>query len=195
MKAGGRPDAYLSCDRRFLEEVEDQFLPGRTISENPMVLITPRGNPAGITDLDDLTRSGARIGLAHPDKSALGSLTRQLLVQRELIDPVIDSGNWVQQAPQGDFLVNAMRAGSLDAAIVYTSNAARSREELEVIPIDTGTLLATQPWAIAKTSDHRHTLGRLHDALVDEDSAERFKALGFNWVADDSDEASGADEP
>ena len=186
MKAGAQPDAYLSCDVRFLEEVKGQFLPGRELAENPMVMITPPGNPRDLHDLEDLLRPGLRVGLAHPEKSALGALTKRLLADRELEDEFIDSGNWVQQAPQGDFLVNAMRTGSLDAAIVYRSNTARSDEQLEILPLETGSLLARQPWAVSRSTEHRNTLSRLLETLVDERSASRFRALGFIWLADRS---------
>ena len=65
---------------------------------------------------------------------------------------------------------------ALDAAIVYASNAAESREALEVIDLDTGAIMARQPWAIARISDHQQTLQRLHAALVDERSADRFRS-------------------
>ncbi|MCH2145478.1 MAG: substrate-binding domain-containing protein [Phycisphaerales bacterium] len=182
MKAGAQPDAYLSCDVRFLEEVGSRFHPALDISENPMVLITPRDNPGSVETIKDLLRPGTRVGLAHPEKSALGLLTMRLLEEQELLESMKSSGNWVQEAPQGDFLVNAMRTGALDAAIVYTSNAALNREHLEVIPIETGEIQARQPWAVSRTSDHQNTLGRLLDALLAEESAGRFKALGFNWL-------------
>ena len=184
MKAGAQPDAYLSCDVRFLDEVQARFLPGRDLAENPMVLITPAGNPRAVSGLDDLLQPDLRVGLAHPDKSALGALTDRLLDDQGLKAGLLDSGNWVQQAPQGDFLVNAMRTGSLDAAIVYQSNTAQSREQLEVLPLDTGALLARQPWAVSRSTDHSNTLSRLLETLVAERSASRFRALGFIWLAD-----------
>ena len=182
MKAGAQPDAYLSCDVQFMEVVKERFLPSEMLAENPMVLIVPKGNPRQILELSDLAGENLRIGLAHPEKSALGLLTMQTLEQNGLLEQVKASGNWVQQAPQGDFLVNAMRAGSLDGAVGYASNAANAREHLDVVPFDAGGNLARQPWAIARTSEHARTLERLRDALTAEESMQRFKALGFNWV-------------
>jgi molybdate transport system substrate-binding protein len=77
-----------------------------------------------------------------------------------------------------------MRTGSLDAAIVYQSNTAQSRDELEILPLNTGSLLARQPWAVSRSTDHPNTLSRLLETLVDERSASRFRALGFIWLGD-----------
>lgn len=193
MKAGAQPDAYLSCDTRFMKDVQERFHPSRTFSENPMVLITPSGNPAGITNINQLADGDLRVGLAHPNKSALGDLTQQLLNQRGLLEPIERSGNWVQQAPQGDFLVNAMRTGSLDAAIVYASNAAVASEYLEIMPIEAHGAVARQPWAIARSTDHTHTIERLFDQLAAEHSAERFRQLGFRWLPDHAGSAPGGE--
>ena len=114
----------------------------------------------------------------------MGAITNQLLRQRELLEPIESTGNWVQQAPQGDFLVNAMRTGALDAAIVYASNAAMARDHIEIIPFDSDGYLARQPWAIARSSTQARTLERLLDALQAEQSARRFRELGFVWLAD-----------
>ena len=190
MKAGVTPDAYLSCDQRFLDQVSARFHPAETLTENPMVIVTPRGNPADVRSVADFKRQGLRIGLAHPEKSALGHLTELILQEADELDAIRASGNWVQEAPQGDFLVNALRTGALDAAIVYASNAAESRDALEIIDLDTGSITARQPWAIARISDHQQTLQRLHDALVDERSVDRFRSLGFNWLRPVDDEGS-----
>ena len=184
MKAGAYPDAYLSCDTRFMDAVQDRFQPSQTFSENPMVLITPAGNPKNITQLNELTVPGLRVGLAHPEKSALGDLTNQLLREKSLLSALEESGNWVQQAPQGDFLVNALRTGSLDAAIVYASNAAVAKEYLAIIPLEGSQVVARQPWAIARSTDHEQTIDRLFAYLASEQSAQRFRELGFLWIPD-----------
>ena len=96
MKAGAEPDAYLSCDVRFMDAVQERFLPPTDLAQNPLVLIAPKGNPRNIEHLEDLARENLRVGLAHPDKSALGAITNQLLRQRELLEPIESTGNWVQ---------------------------------------------------------------------------------------------------
>ena len=186
MRAGGRPDAYFSCDTSFMQDVADLFPAPMDISENPIVIITHKNNPHHIATLADLTRPGLRVGLAHPKKSALGHLTQRLLATQNLLEPLKQSGNWLLDAPQGDFLLNQLRAGGLDAAVVYASNAGLVRDSVEIIAIDAGAAIARQPYAIANYTEHAHTLARLRDALISDRSKDRFTRLGFAWRVEDA---------
>jgi len=179
MRSGGEPDAYFSCDSSFLDDIEERFGKRQELSVNPLVLIVPAGNPKGIQGLADLSQAGLDVGLAHPTQSALGRLTQNHLKKLGLWDKIQTSGNVKQDAPQGDFLVNALLTGSLDVALVYASNASLVRESLSVIPLDEG-IAAHQPFAIAKDSSHPHLSQRLFDAVLEE--RERFENLGFRWA-------------
>ncbi len=194
MKAGGRPDAYFSCDQSFMDNIAERFSSPRRVSENPMVIVVPEGNPKSIHTLDDLARDGLRVGLAHPEKSALGHLTQRLLEHEAALDALTASGNWVVDAPQGDFLVNQLQTGGLDAAIVYISNASSATKPLDIIEIKSDFAIARQPYAVARDTDHAHTMRRLLDAILTSESRSRFEDLGLVWVADQSQRtASGGD--
>jgi len=181
MTAGSTPDAYFSCDTSFLDLVADRFDAGVVISANRLAIAVAEGNPAGITGLADLSREGLRVGLAHPEKSALGELTRRVLRERELERDLEASGTLKVESPTGDFLVTQLRAGSLDAAVVYRSNVARSESTLDAIPIDGESARARQPFAVAHDARHRALIERLLDTLTDAASRDRFETLGFEW--------------
>lgn len=183
MKSGTEPDAYFSCDQSFLDMVDARFEPATTVSENRIVLLVRKGNPHALRQLQDLNREGLRVGLAHAEKSALGALTRDVLRRKGLWQALIDSGNVVVWSPTGDFLVNQIRTGSLDATIVYRSNAAMIGDELERIEIDDPSALAVQPYAVSESSKHKHTMRRLLDAILEQRSRRRFEELGFGWRA------------
>ncbi|MCI0457070.1 MAG: substrate-binding domain-containing protein [Gemmataceae bacterium] len=187
-KPGHFPDAYFACDAPFLDDVQQWFGPGVTISRNEVVLIVPKGNGKGIASLADLSRPGLKVGLAHPKNSALGKLTDELLKRLGLYDSVYDD-DWQKRIVHTDAahtLVNQMRTGALDVAVVYRSNVqsapANVRSYLDVIPVEHPDAHATQPFAIATGTRHRHLLERLRQALVAARSADRFRSLGFDWV-------------
>ncbi|MCH2161776.1 MAG: substrate-binding domain-containing protein [Phycisphaerales bacterium] len=179
MRAGAQPDAYFACDQVFLDEVQSRFHPGLTVSSNPLVIAVAKGNPHQILSMADLSRAGLRIGLAHPEKSALGTLTRMQLKQAGQLEPIEMANTLKQDAPQGDFLVNALRTGALDAAIVYASNLAFSRDELDAVPIPDAE--AVQPYAVAIDSPHSQTMQRLLDTITTPVGRDRFVSLGFDW--------------
>lgn len=185
MKDGGaQPAAYFSCDTKFLDMVAERFEPGTVVSQNEIILLVPKGNPKQLNTLSDLTRPHLKLGLCDPEKSALGYLTRQLL-ERHQLGPAIDqSGNITLLSAKGDDLVNAMQAKSLDAALVYRSNALASppiRELCQIISLNDPAAIATQPYAIAKDSDFPQLSIRLGSYLSAPDARARFESLGFTW--------------
>ena len=181
MKAGQRPDAYFACDLPFLRQVQDQFLDSVEISETDLVMLVARGNPKGIKVLADLAKPGLRLGLGNGQQTALGALTIQVLQAASLYDAV--RANVRAETPTGDLLVNQMKTGSLDAALVYEANAAQVRESLEVIPLHLSGARAIQPFAIARTSDHKFLVERLREAIQSDESRKQFESVGFRWRA------------
>ena len=184
MKAGEKPDAYFSCDIKFMEMVQDQFEASTVVSANEMVILVAKGNPKGITDLAKLKEPGFRLGLAHPEKSALGFLTKHLLEGEGLYQATIDSGNLKLDSPTGDFLVNQLKAGSLDAVIVYKSNAmaiSATLEDYDLVEINRPAAFAAQPYAVGKNSGHQQLLTRFLEACVSAEGKEHFMEHGFRW--------------
>lgn len=183
MKAGQHPDAYFACDTEFMNEVRDLFPHPLDVSRNELVILVQKGNPQGISSLHDLTRPGIRLGIGHEKQCAMGWLTQQTLqaggIQKEVME------NVTVQTPTGDMLVNQMHTGSLDAAIVYLSNAAGSQDKFDAVRIrDISCSLATQPLAISETSPYRNILKRLASRLTSTASRERFLLEGFQWSLD-----------
>jgi molybdenum ABC transporter molybdate-binding protein len=181
MKAGARPDAYFSCDVSFMDEVEDLFGEPRTVSSNDMVILAGNSVRGKISKLSDLSIPGFRVGLAHPENSALGALTVRLLES----EGVEIGDNKQLDSPTGDLLVNQLRAGSLDAVIVYRSNARANPATLEnahIVDIDHEMAVAEQPFAVGLHSDHKRLTARLFKALVGSHGREQFLKYGFEWA-------------
>lgn len=187
MKAGEKPDAYFSCDVKFMEMVQDRFLESTLVSANEMVILTEKGNPKGINLLTDLTKDGLKLGFANAEKSALGFLTKYLLEKEKLYQKIEESGNIKMDSPTGDFLVNQVKTGSLDAVIVYRSNAMASQstvDDYEIIGIDRPNAIAEQPYAVAKNTQHRYLLDRFFKAAVSAPGKDQFMKYGFRWELD-----------
>jgi molybdate transport system substrate-binding protein len=179
MKTGDRPDAYFACDKSFMEQVNDLFLDARDVSQNQLVILVHKGNPKAIHGLKDLAQKDLKVGVGHEKQCALGVLTKETLVQSRQYEPVMK--NVVVQSPTGDFLVNQLRTGSLDAVIAYISNATASGDKLEAIRIDIPCALATQPFAVGRESANKQLAGRLLEAIESAESRERFEQNGFYW--------------
>ncbi len=182
MRNGAMPDAYAACDQAFLDMVQSQFATGTPLSRNEIVLLVPRGNPAGIKTSKDLIRPGLRIGLASPLQSALGALSVEALTQANLMDALRSTGNIAVESPTGDFLVNQVRVGALDGALVYRSNAmaAKSvRTHTNIVELDLPASTARQPWSVRLDTPHARTLSRLLERIEAARDAGAFAELGF----------------
>jgi molybdenum ABC transporter molybdate-binding protein len=180
IKAGERPDAYFSCDTSFMDEVRDLFHPSEDISRNRLVIVVPKGNPRRIKTLKDLAQPGVQVGIGHETKGAMGALTKRMLVQDGSYEAV--SKNVKVESPTGDFLINQLRTGSLDAIIAYYTNASASRDQVEIIPIDMPEAMATQPVAVGLQSNYPNLTARLLDAIKTADSRQSFVTNGFTWL-------------
>ena len=174
------PDAYFACEISFLDQVNDLFVDAENYSETDMVIITQPGNPENIQSLKDLIREGLKVGVANPDESALGALTRTLLKSLQLYDAV--SVNISTMTPTADLLVNQVKVHGLDAAIVYQANTSQVSHQIEVIKIDHPLAHAVQPYAVARSTEHGQTVKRLLAAL--RAAPEDFEAAGFRYVAE-----------
>lgn len=183
MKAGQHPDAYFACDKEFMNSVPDLFPNPVDVSTNELVILVQKGNPHGVTSLRDLTRDGLRVGIGHEKQCAMGWLTQNTLreggIQKEVM------ANVTVEVPAGDMLVNQMRTGALDAAIVYLSNATGCAEQFDAYRIPgLQCAVATQPLAIAPNSPNVQTASRLFQLLCSAESRKAFLDEGFLWQAD-----------
>lgn len=185
MKAGQVPDAYFACDLEFMNQVRGLFPESENISQNELVIIVKKGNPLGIKSLHDLGKPGLRVGIGHEKQCAMGWITQRTFDEGGVKDEVMK--NVMVQTPTGDMLVNQMRSGSLDAAVVYLSNAAGSGAFLDAIRIQgLACSSATQPFGVAKDSANKQLVERLRRAIRADSSKERFTSEGFQWVGERS---------
>lgn len=158
------PDAYYACDICFVPPVADLFSEAVRVTETDMVIAVPSGNPHAIHNLADLAKPGLRLGVCDAKQSALGFLTERLLDRSALLKSV--SERVVSRVPTADLLVNQLRAGSLDAAIVYRTNLAALKGVIDPVIIDHPAAKAVQPYAVGDQSRHRQLAARLLESLL-----------------------------
>jgi molybdate transport system substrate-binding protein len=189
MQSGQRPDAYFACDSEFMNSVSEIFPEPVDVTQNELVILVQKGNPHGISSLRDLSQEGLRVGIGHEKQCAMGWLTQNTLKEGGVQEEVM--ANVTVQTPTGDMLVNQLRAGSLDAAVAYLSNAAGAGDVLDAIRIEgLACAVATQPFAIARNSRYHQTMARLFEAIRSAESQESFLAEGFRWQMSSSQAAT-----
>lgn len=185
IKAGHKPDAFFACDTEFMTQVKNDFPASVDVSQNELVILVQKGNPQQIKGLRDLTKPGLRVGIGHEKQCAMGWLTQNTLKEGRVQKEVM--ANVTVEAPTGDLLVNQLQTGALDAAVAYFSNAIESGEFLDAVRInDIECSIATQPFAVAETSQNQQLTRRLLQKLCSAETQQEFLAQGFQLKIDAS---------
>jgi molybdate transport system substrate-binding protein len=147
-----------------------------------VVIAVPQGNPAGIRELRDLTRPGVRVSVGQPEQCTIGAITRQLLEAEGVYDDVMK--NVVTQTASSAMLIPTVTTGSVDATLAYATDTHAESDKVDAIPIASSSAIAVQPFAIARSSDHKYLSRRLFQALAR--SRESFETAGFHFRLESS---------
>ncbi|MBI3879819.1 MAG: molybdate ABC transporter substrate-binding protein [Verrucomicrobia bacterium] len=176
------PDAYYACDLCFVPPVAEQFPEAVILTQTDIGIAVKKGNPRNVKTLADLAQPNLKVGLCNAEQSTLGFMTRGMLKQVGLNDAI--RKNVVVETPTADLLVTQLRAGALEAAIVYRVNAQSQAEHIEFFPIQHAGAKAVQPFAVRTTSPNAQLATRLLDFL----KANRgdFEDAGFLWRGDEA---------
>ena len=151
----GTADVFASASDTSMDAVSnDVGVHERAdFAQNELVVITPSGNPANITELKDLARTGVQVVLAA-EGVPVGDYARQSLQTAGITDDVL--ANVVSYEADDASVVAKITAGEADAAIVYVSdvtNAVAPQVMAIDIPGDVN-VIATYPIAVVSTSTH-----------------------------------------
>jgi ABC-type molybdate transport system substrate-binding protein len=174
------PDAYYACDVCFVPPVAEIFPESVMLTETEIGIVVQKGNPRGIKTLADLAQPGLKLGLCNAEQSTLGYMTRGILKSSGLQESV--RKNVVVEVPTADLLVTQMRAGGLEAAIVYKITYKNVADQLEYIPIQHEGAKAVQPFAVRGDSPN-HRLGERLLAFLQANRGS-FEQAGFSWLGD-----------
>jgi molybdenum ABC transporter molybdate-binding protein len=176
------PDAYYACDLCFVPPVADAFPEAVILTETDIGIVVKKGNPRGMKTLADLAQPNLKVGLCNAEQSTLGYMTRGMLKSSGLHDSV--RRNVVVETPTADLLVTQLRAGALDAAIVYRVNTqAGAGDSVDFLPIQHEGAKAVQPFSV-RTNSPNARLGQRLLAFLQANRSQ-FEQKGFQWRGED----------
>jgi molybdate transport system substrate-binding protein len=154
IEQGASPDVFASANTKemtsliaagFVQQPDQKIF-----LTNKLVIVVPKGNPAGIQSPSDLARTGVKIVLAAAEVPA-GRYARQALEQlnaaygenysAQVMDNVVSNETDVRQA------LAKVQLGEVDAGIVYTSDAVAAPEVGQIAIPDPYNIRAEYPIA------------------------------------------------
>jgi len=110
-------DLYLPADWGHLNEAHQHRLIEQTeqLAYQSPVLAVRKDNPKKIKGIDDLLKENILKGCANPESASIGKITRHIFKKSHHWEKV----QWTVMKPTVSDLINDLRLGTLDVAVVW----------------------------------------------------------------------------
>jgi len=130
-----RGDLYLPGEKFYIHQATERgyVAASKTVCHFIPVIMVRNGNPKGIHSLADLAQPGIRVGLGEAKSCAVGKTTAELLRKHKLEKSV--GKNVVVYMGTAPELGNALKLGSIDAAINWDAVAAWYEDACDVVTL------------------------------------------------------------
>jgi molybdate transport system substrate-binding protein len=145
IKQGATADVFASADQKNMKSVQDAGLMNNSsvvmFAENKLAIIVPTGNPANITSLADLAKTGVKLDIENSSVPA-GNYSLQMLAKAsnnstygsDFKTSVL--ANVVSQETNVNDVVTKVALGQADVGLVYKSDVpAAYQSKVQVITI------------------------------------------------------------
>jgi len=181
---GAPADVFASADQKHMQALVDgkEAAEPKVFALNEPVLVVPKGNPAGIGELKDLPRA-KRIVIGVPEVP-IGAYTLRILDAASRRYGSDFRGKVEARVVSRELNVRQVLAkvtlGEADAAIVYRTDAASSKQDVEVIPIPAGlNVQAEYPIAVLTRSKQPALAGEFVGLVLSPAGREVLARFGF----------------
>ncbi len=145
---GAPADVLATADTGTMSDAGDLVDDPQPFAANKLVIAVAPGNPLGIRNLEDLSREDLKIVLAAPEVPA-GKYADEILSRAGVkTEPVS-----LEVTVKG--VVTKVALGEADAGIVYATDVAAAKGDIEGVPIpDDENVVAVYPLATVVSSAH-----------------------------------------
>ena len=183
IRSEGTADVFASASGTWMDAVQDD--PGVTertdFVQNPLVIITPPDNPAGISSIDELSKDGVQLVLAA-EGVPVGDYSREALGNAGILAGA--EANVVSNEEHNACVVAKIVSGEADAAIVYESDvsAAAGNDVAAVeIPADVN-VIATYPIAVVTGTSNPSLAAEFVTYVTGADGQAILERYGFSPI-------------
>ncbi len=178
MAANGGADVLATANESTMDSAKEQGLVEElaVFVKNTLTLITPPGNPAGVTGLDS-SLDNAKLVICAPEVPC-GKLTKKLTAALGVeLHPVSE-----EQAVTD--VRGKVASGEADAGIVYKTDALAEGEKVETVDIQGAEqAVNTYPIAVAAGTSHADSAKAWVDLVLSAEGQKVLEAAGFTPAA------------
>jgi len=182
---GAPVDVYISAGQKQMNDLERNSLiipdTRKNIISNTMVLITPAKDPICIKNFSDLTDPRIKnISIGVPEVVPAGKYAREILVNLNIWDQLQPKIVFAKDVRQ---VLHYVKSGSVDAGIVYASDAVSCEDVLVVAEAeDSLHSKIIYPAAVVKTSNNPEDAAVFIDFLLSSEAASVFANHGYKPI-------------
>jgi molybdate transport system substrate-binding protein len=179
MKLARRGDLYVPGSSDFMEMAKREKLVLPETERRLAYLIpainVPAGNPKNIRSLEDLTRSGLRLGIARPDSVCVGLYAAEVLERAGLSQRV--RPNIVTHAESCEKTAQLVALGTVDAVMGWEVFQYWQPDKIETVFLSPGQVarIGYIPLAVSVFSTRRSIGQQFIDFLVGEEGQGVFR--------------------
>jgi len=150
----------------------------KSVAYHVPVIVVPKGNPANITCLDDLTKQGVRVALGDPEACAIGRLANKILEKNGIKDAVLD--NTVVYGTTVNALTLYVSGGDVDAAITWEETALFAPNETAIVEIPAEeNIIQTIPIGTLTFSENKESAEEFVDFVTSDYGKAVYEKYGF----------------
>lgn len=185
IEEGAPGDLFISAGRSQMEALEAKGLLTEEspveLLENQLVLIAPKGNPAGVKGFEDLAEDKVRlIGLGEPKSVPAGQYSEETLRNLGLYESVKNKAVYGSDVRA---VLSWVEEGAVDCGLVYATDAYASDKTEVICPAPQGYgRPVIYPAAAIKGSPCEKEALEFMEFLQGKEAAEIFKKYGFKVI-------------
>jgi molybdate transport system substrate-binding protein len=134
VKAGKKGDVLITHDP-YLDYTKEANALGPHVEVGFLapVLAVRKGNPHGVTKIEDLAKPGLKVALPDPQYTTCGEMVMKLLDKKGIKAAVMANvGNRLTKGHSN--LGTLLQTGAVDAAILWNGVAHTFKDDLEIVP-------------------------------------------------------------
>jgi len=178
IQEGAPADVFAAASPKYPDALHDDGLVAtpRPFATNSLVVVVPSDNPAGITRVADLAKSGVRV-VVGAEGVPLGDYTRDVLERLGREDVL---GNVVSNEEDAKSVIAKIVSGDADAAFVYVTDAKAAGGDVRTIAIpESAEPTATYEIATVANAPHPVAARRFVRLVLSARGRAALEAAGF----------------
>ena len=182
IEAAEKADLFFSADEALMDRLSKAGIvePGtrRTVLSNRLVVVAPKDSLLVVHSAADLAAAAVRrLSLANPDSVPAGKYARAWLEKAGVWEAVKDR---VVPAVDVRAALSAVESGSMDAGIVYATDAAITQKVrvLYQVPPEEAPAIS-YPLAVLRNRPDKGLAIKVEDCLTSPEALEVFRSRGF----------------